>query len=147
MLKHSLEPPSMFPAAAVHMYQNFVVNIRGALDNCSHVQQILAGQEWVWGQGGGAFLGGREPCTSTAVLAKVASTPTAAVAMNRTRLVALADGNQKAAMMAKKPLTASQPVQPSTLAHCPTPKSQVLLSEASRLAELVQVLMPPRGLT
>jgi len=49
-----------------------------------------------------------------AVPANMASSPMAKRAMNQTKPVALAGGSQKAAMTAKKPITAPQPVQHST---------------------------------
>ena len=49
-----------------------------------------------------------------AVPANMASSPMAKRAMNQTKPVALAGGSQKAAMTAKKPITAPHPVQHST---------------------------------
>ncbi len=49
-----------------------------------------------------------------AVPAKMASSPMPKRAMNQTKPVALAGGSQKAAMTAKKPITAPQPVQHTT---------------------------------
>ena len=56
-----------------------------------------------------------------AVPANMASSPMAKRAMNQIKPVALAGGSQKAAMTAKKPITAPQPVQHSTRSQSVVP--------------------------
>lgn len=68
-----------------------------------------------------------------AVPAKMASSPMAKRAMNQTKPVALAGGSQKAAMTAKKPITAPQPVQHTTCSQyvVPVRSSESLLGRCT----------------
>ncbi len=99
-----------------------ILRIRAALG-----QNVLIARGWP-GQGllgkahkmqGGVWRVWQESSAYTtaplaAVPANMASSPMAKRAMNQTKPVALAGGSQKAAMTAKKPITAPQPVQHTT---------------------------------